>query len=247
MTPIRTVMMIAISTASLALAACGAGGDGGTAAGDAIAKITAPAGKQWSQMVVPTADGFRMGNPDAPLKLIEFASPTCSHCAEFSRTGAEGLKTEFVDSGRVSVEVRPFMLNPFDLVIASLLQCAGPERFFPLLENNYQSQEELFAGLQGDQAAIQAAAAQPEATRFAALARAAKLDQYFAARGIPETQTATCLASTASVNHWAESTERNGKQYEITGTPTFVLNERVMTGAATWEAVRDGLRAAGAR
>ena len=56
-----------------------------------------------------------MGNPDAPLKLVEYASPTCVHCRDFSRSSADELKRDFVDSGRVSVEFRPFMLNAIDV------------------------------------------------------------------------------------------------------------------------------------
>ena len=56
-----------------------------------------------------------------------------------------------------------------------------------------------------------------------------------------------CLADPATVNRWQESTQRNQAAFEISGTPTFVLNDEVMAGVGTWDGVRDGLRAAGAR
>lgn len=231
------------SIAALSLAACDSGGAG--ASGDALPKVAAPAGQTWSNVVTATQDGFIMGNPDAPLKLIEFASPTCSHCAEFSKEGAEALKSEFVDSGRVSLEIRPFMLNPMDLAIASIANCGGTERFFPLLENVYATQEELIQGIQSaDQAAAQSAL---QSQNFPAFARAIKLDTYFAARGMAAADIDTCLSDTAKVTRWQESTTRNGEQFEITGTPTFVLNGEVLANAGTWDAVRERLSAAGAR
>lgn len=230
--------------AALSLAACNsATGEGPS--GDALPKVAAPAGQQWSQIVRATQDGFVMGNPDAPLKLIEFASPTCSHCAEFSKEGAEALKSQFVDSGRVSLEIRPFMLNPMDLAIASIANCGGTERFFPLLENVYATQEELIQGIQSaDQAAAQSAL---QSQNFPAFARAIKLDTYFAARGMAAADIDTCLSDTAKVTRWQESTTRNGEQFEITGTPTFVLNGEVLNNAGTWDVVRERLAAAGAR
>lgn len=232
------------SIAALSLAACNsATGEGPS--GDALPKVAAPAGQNWSSVVTATQDGFIMGNPDAPLKLIEFASPTCSHCAEFSKTGSEALRSEFVDSGRVSLEIRPFMLNAMDLPIASIANCGGTERFFPLLENVYATQEELIQGIQSaDQAAAQSAL---QSQNFPAFARAIKLDTYFAARGMAAADIDTCLSDTAKVTRWQESTTRNGEQFEITGTPTFVLNGAVLANAGTWDAVRERLEAAGAR
>ena len=231
------------SIAALSLAACNSGG--AAPSGDALPKVAAPAGQTWSAVVSATQDGFIMGNPDAPLKLIEFASPTCSHCAEFSKEGAEALKRQFVDSGRVSLEIRPFMLNPMDLAIASIANCGGTERFFPLLENVYATQEELIQGIQSaDQAAAQSAL---QSQNFPAFARAIKLDTYFAARGMAASDIDTCLSDTAKVTRWQESTTRNGEQFEVTGTPTFVLNGEVLANAGTWDAVRERLEAAGAR
>lgn len=248
MTMLSKARLIALGTlAAMTLAACDGASTGPS--GDAVAKIAAPAGQKWSEVVRATQDGFVMGNPDAPLKLIEFASPTCSHCAEFSRTGAAALKSEFVDSGRVSLEIRPFLINPLqDSMIAATLTCAGTDRFFPLLENVYASQEELFGGFQNaDEAAVQAAANLPPDQRFGSVANAIGISTFFAARGIPAEETARCLSNPAAIEKFNESTQRNSTEFEISGTPTFVLNGEVLEGAGTWEALRERLMAAGAR
>src|SRR5215212_5074116 len=89
---------------ALLLAGCGqsSGGSGNAAA--PIVAIPAPNGGDWTATVEQTADGFRMGNPNAPVKLVEYASPTCSHCAEFSEEGTGPLKNVYVKTGRVSWE-----------------------------------------------------------------------------------------------------------------------------------------------
>lgn len=251
MTILSTTRLLALTTAAaLSLAACG-GADSATGtptSTEAMPKVAAPAGTQWSRTIARTADGFVMGNPDAPLKLVEFGSPTCSHCATFSQASHAEMQSEFIDSGRVSMEYRPFMLNPADLLLAQVMTCAGgTDRFFPLLENVYASQEELFAGLQGGGEAAQAAAALPEGQRFPAMAAAFKLDTFFAARGVPQAETNRCLAQTAQVNAWAERTSSNATEFEITGTPTFFLNGTMISASEEWPAVREKLRAAGAR
>ena len=63
----------------LALAACGGGnGDANSSAPAAspVAAVPAPAGKDWTQVVSKTAEGYVMGNPDAPIKLVEYGSPS---------------------------------------------------------------------------------------------------------------------------------------------------------------------------
>ncbi len=240
---IRTKTFGLAAIAAIALTACGGGGT--APSGDALPKAEAPAGQKWSQVVSATQDGFVMGNPDAPLKLVEFASPTCGACAAFANASNAELKGEFVDSGRVSVEIRPFMLNPFDLAIASIAACGGTERFFPLLDNVFATQGELMQTIQaGNQEAGQAAL---QSQNFTAFASAFGIDTFFAARGMAASDISTCLANTEGVTRWQESTQRNQEQFEISGTPTFLLNGEVLAGASSWDQVKERLQAAGAR
>ena len=93
----RTLLLT--SMAALALAACGDTKTDPAKEQAAIAKVAAPAGKSWSQTVVKTPEGgYLMGNPDAPIKLVEYGSLTCSHCADFSNESHEELSRDFVDT-----------------------------------------------------------------------------------------------------------------------------------------------------
>ncbi|MEQ1688648.1 MAG: thioredoxin domain-containing protein [Sphingopyxis sp.] len=253
MTLLSTARTLLLTGAlALSLSACGSSADTGTSAGaDPLAKVSAPAGRTWSQVASATDDGFVLGNPDAPLKLVEFGSFTCGHCAEFSVTSHEALKTEFIDTGRVSFEMRPFIRDPLDLSLAVVASCAGADRFFPLAENIFASHQSIMEGAQAAQQANQAAMenvqALPEADRLPTLAGFFGMPEFFAARGVPAAETNRCLRDGAAITKRTEVTARNQAQYEISGTPTFLLNGTVMQEAGTWEQVRDQLRAAGAR
>jgi protein-disulfide isomerase len=246
MTASKTRFAIA---ASLALAACGAK-DEGTAAGatgEPIAKIAAPAGKNWSETYAVTPEGgYRMGNPDAPIKLVEYGALSCSHCAEFAEKSAADLRDNFVASGRVSYEVRFFMLNALDVPSTLLATCGAPEATLPLAEQFWGWQKQMFATLQQNEAALNAATQLPPAQRFAAIAQAGGMDTFFASRGIAADQAKICLADTAKATAFVNATDKAGKEHNITGTPTFLVNGGKIEGN-TWEVVKVALEKAGAR
>ena len=104
----------------------------------APAPDAANAGKDWSETVVKTPEGgFRMGNPDAPTKLVEYASITCPHCRDFTKAGTGPLKEKYISNGKVSWEYRNSVLNPLDVAATLVARCQGPETFFPFVEQLY--------------------------------------------------------------------------------------------------------------
>ena len=84
-----------------------------------------------------------MGNPDAPVKLVEYGSLGCHVCAEFEEQGAPELRDTYVKSGQVSWEFRTYLLFPTDPGVSMLLQCHSENAFFPLVEQLYAQQTEL--------------------------------------------------------------------------------------------------------
>ena len=86
----KLMHILAASVAIFASAACNAekGSDSAAAASAPIKPIAAPNNGDWSEMVSETPEGgFVMGNPNAPVKLVEYGSMTCPHCAEFQEAG----------------------------------------------------------------------------------------------------------------------------------------------------------------
>lgn len=235
---------------ALALAACGDDAEEGAPTGEPIAPIAAPAGTSWVETAAVTAEGgYVIGNPDAPLKLVEYASHTCSHCAEFSMTGAAPLD-EYVATGVVSYEIRNLVRDPIDLTIALLARCGTPASFHPLANQAWQNFDAIVQGAQNPavQQAMQAAPAQ----RFQAIAEAAGLIDFFAARGISRDQAMQCLADTEKAQQIADASQTQADERELTGTPTFFLNDTRLE-PTVWESTSSGpgieaaLQNAGAR
>lgn len=246
----RLARQIALtSIAALALTACGSNSTGGDAVKEqpVAAKVAAPAGKTWSDVAARSADGgLVVGNPEAGIKVIEFASLTCGACAQFSADSATELK-DFINSGRVSFEVRHFLRNPIDLLAASIVQCAPADRQYALTSNIMASQQDLFAGAEtGGEAAQAAMANQADPARFTKASQALGISDMFQSRGMTTEQVNACLGNVAEVEKLVADNNKWVEQFEVSGTPTFVVNGEVV-GTLNWAGLRDRLRTMGAR
>jgi protein-disulfide isomerase len=220
----------------------------GGSKGDVIAKVAPPAGKLWSDVVGKTPEGgYRMGNPAAAIKLVEYCSLTCSHCAEFSEKASAELRNTYVASGRVSYEFRNFVRDAIDVTAAMLTQCGTPEGFFPLTEQAFKNQAAMFATVQkaGDPA-YTAAMALPADKRGVALAQLTGLTDFFTSRGISKDKANACMADGGKAQALAKATEDQSEQYKINGTPTFLINGASI-GSMGWEELRSKLQNMGAR
>lgn len=240
---------IALATAlSLGLAACGddAGGDATTRA-EAYEPIAAPAGQTWTETAVETPEGgIRLGNPDAPVKLVEYVSLTCPACAAFAAEAAEPLR-EYVASGVVSYEMRNQVHNAIDLALVRLTRCSGdPAATIPLSEQVWANLQQIMAPVQQNPQALDNAMSLPEDQRFPALAESAGLADFFAARGIARDQQRQCLSDFSAMTAIAERSETQSEELDISGTPTFILNGRNI-GTLGWAEVEANLQNAGAR
>ncbi|MDF8332568.1 thioredoxin domain-containing protein [Novosphingobium cyanobacteriorum] len=251
MTLVRnTLFTVSIAALSLGLAACDKK-DGDPLAtqttATALAKVAPPAGKEWADVISTTPEGgYRMGNPDAPIKLIEYGSLTCPHCAEFSEKGFPKLRDEYVASGRVSIEFRNFVRDKFDTALVMLTHCGEPESFFALTEQVFANQKELFDKLQ-PLAQDPAMASVPADKLFPVLGERGGLIDFFAARGIAKDKAAQCLANTGTAQQLADQVQKSVDQYNIEGTPTFIMNGTKIDNVASWEGLEPILQNAGAR
>ncbi len=248
----RFALPILAGTLALSLSACGKGEES-AAAGPAakpgsIAAVAAPAGTKWSDQVVATAEGgFRMGNPNAPLKLVEYGSYTCPHCRDLTEQANEPLKTDFVDSGKVSFEYRNYVRDPLDVAAAMVARCNGAATFFPLTEQLFANQEAMFKRLEAQgEAAQRSAVTAPPAQRFLRYAELAGLVDFAKQRGVPEAKLRACLADTTTADKLVQSNEAGNTRYAITGTPTLILNDQVLQETGTWDTLKARLRDAGA-
>lgn len=239
--------LLAAAAAIVATAACNSeqkSGDAGAPAGAPVEAVAPPQGGDWSEMVSATpAGGFVMGNPNASVKLIEYGSMTCPHCAAFEQEGVPNLVDKYVKSGRVSFEFRNYVRDPYDLTAALIARCNGPQGFFALTRALFIDQPNWIGKLQTvppeQQQALQS---MPPNRQFAAIAGHAGFQQWAAMRGLPSAKSSACLANEAEINRLVQMTSDATTQYpDFKGTPAFVVNGKLVEGA-NWEALEPTLR-----
>jgi protein-disulfide isomerase len=222
----------------------------------ALALLAAPAASQaqrarprvaardWSQLAVRTPEGgVRIGNPAAPVHLVEYGSITCPHCAAFQAEGSAALRTTYVRSGRVSWEYRPFLIFPTDPGVFVLLNCLPVQGFFPAVDQLYATQRSWVDRIVNMPAAQQQqinGMAPP--LKAAALVRAAGLDTFFRAHGLTSARLAQCLNNHAGFDAVVGTTRRGGNE-GVQGTPTFFVNGRDQH-VVDWASLEVGLRQA---
>ncbi len=244
----KTVQLILASAAILACAACNneKGNSATTAPEVAAAAVPAPNNGDWSTIVTKTPEGgFLMGNPDAKVKLVEFASLTCPHCAEFEHAGGKALVDNYVKKGLVSWEMRNFVRDPFDMTATLLARCGGEASFFGLTRNLFADQKEWIEKIQSaDQAKMQSLQTMPPAQQFSTIADLGGLKQYASMRGVPRAKGEQCLADQKEVQQLVQMNTDAASTYNIPGTPAFLINGSLVESVANWELLEPKIKEA---
>jgi protein-disulfide isomerase len=147
--------------------------------------------------------GRFIGADNAPVKIIEFASLTCGHCAHFHNKILDELRVKYVDTGLVQIEFRPFPLNKPALDATLLVGCMPEERYYPFLSMLFQTQDHW--AFTGDYLDI--------------LKQNAKL------AGLSDEKIDSCLNDKAAQEALAAQMKADAEKYQVSSTPTFVLND----------------------
>ena len=239
-----------LASAALAATACNAekGSNAATDKGPEVtaAAVPAPNNGDWSSIVTKTPEGgFLMGNPNAKVKLVEFGSMTCPHCAEFDHQGAKVLIDNYVKKGLVSWEFRNYVRDPFDMAATLLARCSGESGFFGLTRNLFADQRDWVGKLQSaEPATLQSLQNMPPAQQFTTIADLAGLKQYASMRGVPKAKAEQCLSNEAEINQLVQMNSDAATTYNIPGTPSFLINGTLADQTATWEALEPKLKEA---
>ena len=201
--------------------------------------------RDWNNVVALTPQGTHLlGNPAAKVKLTQFISYTCPHCAHFEEQAEAPLKLVLVATGKGSVEVRNFIRDPIDMTVALLTNCGPATKFFgnhaaflrrqgtwikPMAHPSPSQQKRWSGG------------GFPQRTR--AIARDFGFYGIMQTRGYTATQVDKCLADEPLARRLAASTDEATNQLFVTGTPMFAIDGVVLTGTYTWDALRPQLDA----
>jgi len=206
-----------------------------------------PAKVNWVTVVAATPEGgMRMGNPNAKVKLIEYGSRTCPHCALFDKEALPVLKAGPIAAGKLSYEFRDYPVHgAFDLGPILLGHCVSPAQFFPLLDAMFANQQALTAKAQAAEAKVQALT-NPTPNQIAtSFATELGYMDFVKRRGMAPARAQACLAARAGVDRIVAVTDAAEKQYAVSGTPTFVINGTKADNVYDWAALQPLLAAAG--
>jgi protein-disulfide isomerase len=237
---------------ALLLGACGPGGSNGSgnnvAAAAPVAATKPPAGASWLDTISATPEGgYVQGNPNAPVKLIEYGSRACPYCAKFDAEGVPALRAGPIAAGKLSYEFRDYPVHgALDLAPTLLGHCVEPAAFFPMLDQMMAAQPQLLANEQAigkELQAMQNATPQQIATTLGE--KLGYLD-FVKQRGVPEAKARACLADQKGYDLIATRKDAADQQYNISGTPTFIVNGTVARDVSDWQNLQPVLKAAGA-
>ena len=154
-----------------------------------------------------------LGNPEAPITIVEYASLTCPHCAHFTNDVLPELKKKWIDTGKAKLVLRDYPLDEPALRAAMIARCAPPDRYYGYVDIFFGAQEKWVTARDYRDA----------------LARLVKLG------GMSREEFDNCLKNTALENKIVEGRLIASKELDVNSTPTFFINGIKFTGAPTLE------------
>lgn len=146
-----------------------------------------------------------MGDANAPVTLIEYASYTCPHCANWHEDVFKKLKANYIDTGKVKFVHREVYFDRFGLWAGMIANCSGDMRYFGMVDMIYSGQKEWIGG--GDPAMI--------LDSLRKLGRTA---------GMSDAEMETCLNDEEMAQELVATYQKNAGEDEINATPSFVIN-----------------------
>jgi protein-disulfide isomerase len=152
-----------------------------------------------------------LGNPAAPITIIEYASMTCPHCAHFNDDVLPDVKKKWIDTGKVKLVLRDFPLDDEAVHASMIARCAPPDRFYAYVDTFFADQAKW----------VEAPDYQAELTRLAELG------------GMSKAQIDKCLNDKALENQVLASRLAAANQLGVNATPTFFINGTKFTGEPT--------------
>jgi len=207
----RNILIVAGGV--VAVAAIAAGVYFGTrppAAGPAPVAVAATPDKAALMAVLPT--DHVLGDPKAPVTIIEYASLTCSHCAHFHTQILPELKKKWIDSGKVKLIYRDFPLDQVAVKAAQIAECAGNDKYFGVLDIIFRGQPTWATG----------------ADPVAELAKPLRI------AGLGENEIKACLANEAMMNAVLND-YRSGETLGVNSTPTLFIDGQLYRGSRSVE------------
>lgn len=164
-------------------------------------------------MVAGPLGDLTLGDKNAPITVIEYASLTCSHCADFAAHTFPQLEKNYIDTGKVYYILRDFPFDPIATAAFMLSHCAGPERYFGFVKVLF-SEQEKWAFTQTPMEDLKSFARQG---------------------GFSEEAFDACMKDQKIFEHVKFNALRGAKTFGVKSTPTFFINGEKIEGALPWD------------
>ena len=157
-----------------------------------------------------------IGEKDAPLTIVEYASLGCSHCAKFHQETYPALKKDYVDTGKVKLIFRDFPLGTPALAATMIARCSGPERYFGFVEMFFRSQTQW------------SHAENP----LEALSKVARLG------GMPTVDVQACMRNQKLLEYIQLQKKHAYEEDGINATPYFVIGTEKLSGGLPYNQMK---------
>ncbi len=188
--------------------------------------------------------GHLLGNPKARTKIVEYASYTCPHCAMFEAEGAPAIKANYVRRGLASFELRNLIRDPVDLTTALLARCGPTSRFFANHELIMRNQPVWLSAAQTSTPETRKSWFEGSyGERMGKIAKDTGLFKLMQSNGYTSAQLNACLSDEAAQKTVSAMTE-DAQKLGVKGTPSFLLNGKLLDGVYSWQALKPLLPAA---
>lgn len=166
----------------------------------------APAEAETEASEAQTVPDIALGQEDAPLTIIEYASFTCGHCANFHQENWPKLKSEYVDTGKVRFIQRDVYFDAVGLWAGILARCGGDDKYYAVSDMLFDDQKKWLSGGSGDEIA-------------------SNLRKIGLKAGMSEEQMTACWDDKGTAESLIKTFQDNATADEIEATPTFIIGE----------------------
>jgi protein-disulfide isomerase len=173
--------------------------------GDSGVSLTAAMAQDAADIDTSIVQEMSIGNPDAAVTVIEYASFTCPHCRNFHENAFGDLKTNYIDTDKINFIYREVYFDRFGLWAGMVARCAGPTRYFGITDLLYATQSEWMAG--GDPALI-----------------VANLRKLAKTAGMNDEQLDVCLNDAEKAQAMVAVFKENATADDVNSTPTFIID-----------------------
>lgn len=146
-----------------------------------------------------------LGKADAPIEVVEYASFTCPHCANFHTKVFPTLKLEYIDTGKMRMEMREVYFDRYGLWAAMVARCGGGLRYFGIVDEIYRTQGTW----------SKAATDAEIVTNLSQIGRLA---------GLTDEQLEACLGDQEFASALVKNYQENATRDEVQATPSFLIN-----------------------